>query len=363
MVLDFRSANSKQKIAIGGFHPPCASKDEVRKTKHFTDVLFLSKMAFDQPQEPSFYAPFGGSDVQPSSQQHQQQQQQQQRMYGQQSFQQQAGNLTALAQNPFLQNYAQENLREVQARLVPGASRSWNLLRFYFHVDNRYVLRKMGLLLFPWRHRDWARVRIGDESSALSEGGMEFAPPMGDVNAPDLYLPTMASITYILFIGLLKGTKRSFNPEILQNTFSTCAVVLLLEVAAMRGGLYSLPRNSERHLASLDLVAYAGYKYVLVALNLFLGMAFGTTVYNVSMFYLCLCMAFFVYKTLEKVVPKPGHESSGHKRRLYCLIGCAVLQFLTIFFLGFTRDLGESSLPSMPSFFFSNNDEEIPHVL
>ncbi|GBG26967.1 Protein YIF1B [Hondaea fermentalgiana] len=274
-------------------------------------------------------------------------------------------NMANLAENPMLQSVAKENFLQMQAQLtnkyMPGASSFWNSLRYYFHVDNRYVIRKLGLLIFPWRHRQWARIRFNDESMNNDPSAprtIDFAPPIGDVNAPDLYLPTMASITYILFIGLLKGTTKSFNPDVLQNTFSTCTLVLMVEIGAMKGSLYSLPGGADVKPALLDMVAFAGYKYVLVALNLFIGISLGRTVYNVVMFYLCLCMAFFVYRTMEQAVPAPAYEDTGHKRRLYFLVACAALQFLTIFFLGFTRDLGETTFPGFPSMPAFGADDE-----
>lgn len=33
-----------------------------------------------------------------------------------------------------------------------------------------------------------------------------WKPPCKDVNAPDLYIPTMAFITYILLMGLARGS-------------------------------------------------------------------------------------------------------------------------------------------------------------
>lgn len=38
---------------------------------------------------------------------------------------------------------------------------------------------------------------------------------MQDDNAPDLYIPLMSFITYIIVTGYVKGTKNSFTPEVL----------------------------------------------------------------------------------------------------------------------------------------------------
>jgi len=80
---------------------------------------------------------------------------------------------------------------------VVGSSQEYveqNLLRFvntrslkpYFNVSTSYVLRKLQLLLFPWRHKPWSRQVRRNEVSGAMEG---YKPPREDVNAPDLYIP------------------------------------------------------------------------------------------------------------------------------------------------------------------------------
>lgn len=46
-------------------------------------------------------------------------------------------------------------------------------------------------------------------------GGLKYQLPMIDENAPDLYIPLMAFITYVLVTGYAKGTSSSFTPEVL----------------------------------------------------------------------------------------------------------------------------------------------------
>ncbi|XP_072777051.1 protein YIF1B isoform X6 [Taeniopygia guttata] len=70
-------------------------------------------------------------------------------------------------------------------------------LKYYFAVDSVYVGRKLRLLLFPFRHPDW-QVRYQQDTPVA---------PRFDVNAPDLYIPAMAFLTYILLAGLALGTQ------------------------------------------------------------------------------------------------------------------------------------------------------------
>uniref|UniRef100_A0A286Y4S3 Protein YIF1 n=1 Tax=Cavia porcellus TaxID=10141 RepID=A0A286Y4S3_CAVPO len=72
-------------------------------------------------------------------------------------------------------------------------------LKYYFAVDTMYVGKKLGLLVFPYLHQDW-EVQYQQDTPVA---------PRFDVNAPDLYIPAMAFITYILVAGLALGTQDS----------------------------------------------------------------------------------------------------------------------------------------------------------
>lgn len=86
-------------------------------------------------------------------------------------------------------------------------------LKPLFNVSNSYVLHKMRVILFPWRHRPWSRAHRAPGSGGVAVGGVPpsggagsvgggaewqgarrvvvegYAPPREDVNAPDLYIP------------------------------------------------------------------------------------------------------------------------------------------------------------------------------
>lgn len=54
-------------------------------------------------------------------------------------------------------------------------------LKHYFNVSNAYVIQKLVIVLFPWRHRPWSR-----QQARMSENGQttEFLPPREDINSP-----------------------------------------------------------------------------------------------------------------------------------------------------------------------------------
>merc|ERR1711976_567927 len=93
-------------------------------------------------------------------------------------------------------------------------------LKYYFAVDTTYVGKKLGVLLFPFMRSDWS-VKYNQE---------EPVQPKYDVNAPDLYIPSMAYVTYILVVGYILGLRDAFSPDLLATTASSTLVWLVLEL-------------------------------------------------------------------------------------------------------------------------------------
>jgi protein transport protein YIF1 len=168
---------------------------------------------------------------------------------------------------------------------VMGSSQEYveqNVLRFlntrslkpYFNVSTSYVMRKLRLLLFPWRHKPWSRQMRRNEVSGATEG---YEPPREDINAPDLYIPgkiyfqselilVMAFVTYILMSAFLSGLQGHFNPEEFSVTASYAFAVVLFEMVAIKLGCYLLSIGGQGQV--LDLVAYGGYKFVGIVVTM-----------------------------------------------------------------------------------------------
>lgn len=130
-------------------------------------------------------------------------------------------------------------------------------LKHYFNVSNSYVANKLIIVLFPWRHRPWSRQQQG--MSANGQGPI-FLPPREDVNSPDMYIPVMAFVTYILLSTLIAGVRGAFRPELLGLTATNAFAVVVIELLLLKLGTYLLNISNESQW--LDLVAYSGYKFV-----------------------------------------------------------------------------------------------------
>ncbi|KAM6307783.1 LOW QUALITY PROTEIN: protein YIF1B-like [Podargus strigoides] len=199
-------------------------------------------------------------------------------------------------------------------------------LKYYFAVDTVYVGRKLGLLLFPFAHQDW-QVRYQQDAPVA---------PRFDVNAPDLYIPVMAFITYILVAGLALGTQNRF-PDSLGLQASSALAWLLLEALAVLLGLYLGSLSAA--LGPIDLLALAGYKYVGMIIGLVSGLLFGRTGYWVVLSWCCLSIFVFMIRTLRlKLLSEPAAEGvlirgAKNQLRMYLTMAIAAAQPLFMYWL------------------------------
>ncbi|KAM9257788.1 LOW QUALITY PROTEIN: protein YIF1B-B-like [Morus bassanus] len=228
-------------------------------------------------------------------------------------------------------------------------------LKYYFAVDTVYVGRKLGLLVFPFVHQDW-QVRYQQDTPVA---------PRFDVNAPDLYIPgyvpphfppgtpphfppgtpppifprgppqhlrvpptpaVMAFITYILVAGLALGTQNRFSPDSLGLQASSALAWLIVEVLAVLLSLYLVTVNTD--LTTIDLLAFAGYKYVGMIIGLISGLLFGRTGYYVVLSWCCLSIFVFMIRTLRlKLLSEAAAEGvlvRGAKNQLRMYLTMAI---------------------------------------
>ena len=193
-------------------------------------------------------------------------------------------------------------------QLPPGIM-SLAYYKYYFRVDNDYVVKKLGRLLLPCLKRsvkDWRRRKVDEESedplapnpkvNSPAFAAYRYQPAVYDLNAPDFYLPLMFVLTYIVIMGFLVGTKSAaeelegdaggtrhtvFSPQILVATGSGAFVMLLIEVVLMKIGFYLIGSVATPPYW-LDVVCYAGYKVLFVIINLVINLIFP----NLILYYL-----------------------------------------------------------------------------
>ncbi|KAH9039956.1 YIF1-domain-containing protein [Lactarius hengduanensis] len=171
------------------------------------------------------------------------------------------------------QSYAQRNVRSFFLFSVTH--------KHHFNVSNSYVIRKLHLVVFPWRHKPWTRKLRRSET-----GISEFQPPRDDLNAPDLYIP---------------GLQSRFHPEIFGLVATKAIVVLLLDFLFVKGGCYLL--GVQGFSPIVNLLVYGGYKFVGVIATRLVGLVgLSRTLYSVAFIYTSLANAFFLLRSLRSVV-------------------------------------------------------------
>ncbi|OJT15538.1 Protein transport protein yif1 [Trametes pubescens] len=181
-------------------------------------------------------------------------------------------------------------------------------LKHHFNVSNSFVIRKLRLLLFPWRHRPWSRQVV-----RLENGQSEWAAPREDLNSPDLYIPLMAIVTYILLAALHSGLNARFHPEILGITASKALAVVLLDFLFVKSGCYLLNIPGGLSSQVLDVLAYDGYKFVGVIVTLIAGLlGVGRTLYLLIFLYTFLATAFFLVRPLSLPPAQVSAANTGN---------------------------------------------------
>lgn len=206
-------------------------------------------------------------------------QQQQQGGFGQQfaMFQQPMVQDMAFEYGQKLADQGKEMVNKEFEKYIPVTK-----LKYYFAVDNRYVLNKLRLLFFPFAHKDWS-LKYDQENPVQ---------PRYDINAPDLYIPAMAYITYVVLAGFILGTQERFSPEQLGIQASSALAYNIFELIVYTVTLYV--SNISTTLRTLDLVAFSGYKYAIVVAILCASILFGSTGYYIGLVYCGSSLAFFL---------------------------------------------------------------------
>jgi hypothetical protein len=224
----------------------------------------------------------------------------------------------------------QDMLNKQRDRLMPGMSTLWTSLKIYFAVNNEYVARKLFTIIHPLKKRkeEWRR-KGADETMRTDENDVtdrKWALPRYDVNAPDLYIPLMSFITYVLLFGLCKGLGSSnFSPEILIQAIWRSLIVQALEVCGIKVGLTLM----QVPLPWLDIFAYTGYKYVGLCLNsLARVIVGGGYLSTLASLYTSCMLAYFVMKTLSAVVDKDAVSAQAPVKRHVMIFSFAASQFV-----------------------------------
>lgn len=279
-------------------------------TNNYNNYYGQNQQSPPQPQ----YDPYGPPQNQYSHQQ------QPNDPYGQPNFSQFPQQFSAAFNNPLVQSYAEGYKKQIYEQYVANSAQT---LKYYFAVDTNYVVKKIALILFPFLHSDW--------SSQPGANG-EPAPAKYNINAPDLYIPLMSFLTYILVAGFVFGTQSRFEPEKLGLLTTNALFYLILENLAIFVTKFVL--QITQSLNFWHSLSYSSYKYVAMVFCLLCYLAGGSSLYYIALAYSILATVFFLLRSMKIYILDMANSGGDQKKRkIYLLLSITIVQALVIWLL------------------------------
>jgi len=143
--------------------------------------------------------------------------------------------------------------------------------RRYFNVTHGYVVRKLAWQLLPLSStkKKSGDGELGGEKDWASRivEGLE-----ADIEEPDMYMPLMGFVTYVLLCGLVKGLQEQFHPDVLSATMTFALVLLVVEATVVKAVMFTA---GAVNTPTVDLIALLAYKYVYLSMVLIFGLLIG----------------------------------------------------------------------------------------
>ena len=255
-------------------------------------------------------------------------------------------------------------------------------VKYYFDIDNNYVVAKLRAVLVPFLNKNWERI---PEQVA---GGVTYKSGRQDVNAPDLYICVNGFVTYVLIVlfshlaspaaaaatsssgfslfsstaakaatkaaapnaplvnggtkvlsptlasrsqataSKLGGAVASFNPDSMNIILWRSAMTWVFNFIVLRVALYMT--NSNIKAALLDLASYSGYLFVYGSLCRLAGI-FSSTAGMLVWLYMAAAYGLFLTKTMQRVMVLESRNYGVHVRQNnYVLMAVAIMQFVLL---------------------------------
>ena len=177
-------------------------------------------------------------------------------------------------------------------------------MKDYFDVTNDYVLRKLCIVIFPFTVKGedgWKRqINMNYDFPNSGENPDARATPRNDLQAPDLYIPLMAHITFIILCGAVQGfNKGEFNMQELFILQSFILFFWLFETLILKGCFYFM---NIANLAYMELLSYTGYKFVALCFVVIVDGLTGTLGSYVALALNGALFAWFFFRTLKRSI-------------------------------------------------------------
>lgn len=254
-----------------------------------------------------------------------------------------------IGSNAFNSFMGNSNFNQFQDTMSKAAGTSSNLSH-YFQVSTSFVIWKLKQLLFPYLKtvNNWQRIVL-DSSNAqggasTANGTSMYATPREDVNSPDMYIPVMGLITYILVWNIKQGLNGTFNPENLYYKLSSTLAFVGLDLFILKLGLYLLvssPNLANTSVTSLiELTCFVGYKFVPLTLTLFapstplwVNIALKTYLFITFGIFLLRSIKFNLFNTQESMMINSIKKSTVKKCNYFLFVYGFLWQFVLMWLM------------------------------
>jgi len=184
-------------------------------------------------------------------------------------------------------------------------------LQQLFSVGHSFVMRKLLLLLCPFIQRKQGAPAAWAGGDCTQQQQQSSVGPDGlkvDIEEADLYIPSMAYVTYVLLYGVHRGMLKEFNPQVLSDAFSFAMVMMILEVGAFYMAFYF----AGNPVPGLHLLANCGYKYLPCSLMVVSRIIVGdSNIYYLFFFYLAACAAWSIRRFMLRLEPSQLRQQYG----------------------------------------------------
>lgn len=164
-------------------------------------------------------------------------------------------------------------------------------------MDNTYVLKKLFKIVVPF-------VKSKEEDYSQPSGWNDADYGMTKTEehhhrtllSPDLYIPLMSFMTFILMVCLSMGYRNEFRPELISNYTINCMFFAILEML-----LYKLILLIVRvkTLSLLDITAFLNYKFVGLCLVLLAKFLIGGWITTGITIYFSISFVYYMYAELR----------------------------------------------------------------
>lgn len=201
-------------------------------------------------------------------------------------------------------------------------------IRHYFNVSNKYVVNKIKMILLPFIPQEDDR-----PNDFVSDQSHHIMSMKKSLNSPDLYIPLMAIMTFILLICFTRGMGDQFQPDLIGYYTTNCVLGSMMEIFIYKIVLILVHIKS---LSVLDLIALVNYKYVGLCLIVILNLILSSWFIFILQLYTSFATVLYMYNVLKShaqstaTVATIGTTTVPVQSIIYFLSG---FQFFTVWIL------------------------------